>query len=202
MKNCRLCSYCLEQPTEHKNEYAESFGLKGYDSFCKHPDAKLSVDENGNLHSPMIRAQRYTDYALETPKWCPMLKNLNNLPVEGEDDKTKIMEKNPYRKTYSETCIAMRKVPPITKIEDVEINQVYHCPPFRDEKRFDIFVLRKNNFHVYGRVLLDDGLTLGDPKYLYVSSDIKIKFLVKHKISDFNIKKIQENANLTFLHQN
>lgn len=194
--DCRKCSHCLEIPTRETNEYAESFGLKGYDAFCKHPDLDKTYDKNGNIEHHLIQGSRYTDYAVLPPAWCPMTNKLNNLPVQGESQNKTNMESNKHRKTYTETCAMIKKVKPITDIKDIEIGQVYHCPPFREEKRFDLYVIRKNEWHIFGRVVLDDGVTLGDPKYLYLTTDAKIKFLVKNKISKFDIAKIKEKAKI------
>lgn len=191
MLDCRLCSYCLKTKTKEKNEYAEAQGLYGFDYYCRHPDgavAKAKSDLDFDTY-PMIQCSRYTDYAVTQPDWCPMKRNLFNL-------KSETMPQEKKKKTYTELCDQYRKIQPLIPWEEFKEGEIYHLPPIHG-KRLDFIITRKNDFYLFGRVIEDNGKSIGMCKYFY-KSDNERKFLTKHRIKYLDEKAILEKLEKSF----
>lgn len=185
-RDCRKCSYVSQKRSVERNEYAEDTGLIGHDYFCTHPELKSKIyDKNGNELLRCVQRCRYTDYPIPAPTWCPYITKLNELKVASPNKNMK------QKRTNQEILQEYKKVPEITKWEDIEEGEVYHYPPLLYEKRSDYLVIRKNDFHIYTRQVAEDGVTLTTGSRYFYKSDKKYKFLVKHKIKEFDVNKIK-----------
>lgn len=188
--DCKKCPQCLQKGTiNHRNEYAEQYGMQGFDYFCKHPSVELQMNENGNKVLPMIQGGRYTDYLIPPPDWCPIKLNVLNQNKNPQTDNKNM--KTP--KTYSQKWDAWVKASPTLEWKDIEINKVYHFPPVYNEKRSDVYVVRKNEFHIYCYAVKNGEIDFDTVRYFYKSGK-EYKYLTIPKVKKYDLAKLEKQV--------
>lgn len=155
---CPTCVYCGVSDLQKQG----SVIYTDYKCKCVSPTRYAKVTE---MEESVVR-----------PKWCPL--------YNKEDKNTEFQLK--YKDmTYYDQNKFWENIPPITTWDDIEIDKVYHIPPYHNTKRMDIVVKFKcANYLTYKK------LNTTDSAYsytLYPSSQMS-KFFVPHKLVNAEVK--------------
>ena len=113
---------------------------------------------------------------IQTPDWCPLSK---------ETSKT---SEDPSWAKFKQKTDILDTMPPMTKWEDIKVNEIYRLPPILGWERADIWIKTKGPYSCT-YVELKQGINPASAptKYLYPSSK-QAKFIVPHKNMKMEIK--------------
>lgn len=107
---------------------------------------------------------------IQIPEWCPKLKEKASLTQSN-----KVAE-------------LLEAMPPMTKWEDIKVNQIYRIPPICGWDRMDIWIKSKNQYSCTYVVLKKGVNSSSAPiQYLYPSSK-QAKFIVPHRNMKMEMK--------------
>ncbi len=161
INNCKKCSHSFRTDTEEAMGYG-SYGFEYDDWFCNYDGKTKTIDTWVDQ-----------DMALEPPLWCPLKQSEIDMP-------------QPVHKTYTERKASLRNAWGPTKWEDIQPGKVYHLPPVGNEKRKDVLVVSKTDFCLRVKELNKNNPKLGFITTIYKDTNEYYKFLVEHRIMDFN----------------
>jgi len=154
---CPTCEYCGISDLQKQG----SSIYTDYKCKCVTPTRYAKVSE---MEDNVVR-----------PKWCPLC----NKEKENTTFQLKYKDMTCYDKIRF-----WENIPPITTWDDIEVNKVYHVPPFNNTKRMDVVVTYKSsNYLTYKKLNTDTNYAYT----LYPSSQMS-KFFVPHKLVNAELK--------------
>lgn len=191
LQNCKLCNHAHCCSAEVYDNDAEWFAHNSQDWYCAHPSLLNDITDT-DIQEGTKAIEFYVEEheKVETPKWCPRLKLLNNLKVE-EPSQTKNTVKV-RRSTYERNQV-LKTVKGLNDWNSLEIGKIYHLPPVSTEKRKDYYLLKKENWSIIAREVNLATNTLGAIRYIYSTSDWS-KFLVENKMHECDLSKLEAQA--------
>lgn len=128
-----------------------------YNIYCNYNDVERMVDLS-------VPPKAY----VEIPSWCPKNKKVASSAL-----------------SFADKMSLLRKMTPLIKWDEIEVNTVYHLPQLPGEERNDIIVTRKDSASLTYR-------EIGGANYVYHTiypESVISRFLVKNKIKKYIVKQ-------------
>lgn len=133
---------------------------------------------------------------IKIPEWCPMNYKTNNNMIGSNENNKKIEIIKPkglingkrYEDcTYLEKREAWESLKPFVKWDDIKEKDIYHIPPFLDNKRCDIVVIRKTDYYLDYYEINENNSFISKIPHTVYKSNIIAKMLRPHKLKQIAI---------------
>ena len=186
--NCDNCEKCIYDviTNEDKDMKVNELSKITTCNVCPNSKCTDACASKGTLHNWFCVTKgerRLIDMSVlgsadvEIPTWCPL-----SLHKEKEEPKKKEL-------SYKEKRDMWENIPNLCEWKNIKVNDIYHLPPIMGEKRKDIMITNVCDFSFQYRLLSKDPKKSSSAIYTTYKTAMWWKFLVKHKIINFNLVK-------------
>lgn len=166
--SCNTCPYaeCVRVKTNM---------LHTYNNWYCNKDNKKMILDISIVNGSKIRI----------PNWCPLKDSKMIVGSTNKECETGKIQKKYL--TYYEKMELLRKLPPQVKWENIKKDDIYHVPPYLDEKRKDIIITSKSDYSCTYKILAQNPKDSNGISYTLYKTTLMSRFIVPHKIKTIEV---------------